>query len=1174
MVTLLEAKIQRLDDETKLALKQASCFGSQFELSMLAKVSQRAEDGLQKGLVRAVEAGMVLSVNPSEYRFSHARVQQAAYSLLSEPEKTAIHGRIGQHLAWKYPKEKDDGKIFELTNQLNLARAAMVDPALRESLARWNLQAGIKAKNSAAYGPAFDYLKIGLELLSPADWTKQYDLNLTLHEEAAEAAYLSGRFEETEKWIQEALDHARVNLDKVKIFQIRIHALLSKNQCVEAIQAGLEILAQLGIPLPEHPTKPRLVAELIKTRLALWGKTKTHLAALPPMDNPRVQAAIQIMRTLAMPLYISNMELMALLLFMQVRLLLKYGHNIWSASIFNSFGLVCCGLLQAPKQGYQYGLLAQTLFEKHPSRSMQCRVMFAFNNYIKHWREPLGNTLQPFLQGYQAGIQTGDFEYASLCAFAYCVNCYIQGMDLDELSRACESYASQAGKLNQPIQNLMLRTIWQTVENLQGRAADPSVLKGSRFDEGQARSLFLETKNKIAEANLLFSKATLCCLFQRYPEAVAVIQQIDHPFFRNSALVVYVRVVFLNSMAWLGMYGQSSRRERTRILQRVLANQKKMKQWAKLAPENYRHLWALIEAGRLRVQDHWPEAEAAYAQAISLSQEHKFLADEAMAHEHLGELLLAQNDPKSAKIQLIEARNAYLRWGAKAKVEDIDQKHGEWLGKPRLDARVSATQSTRTAHTSTKESTESFDFVSIIKASQSISGEIVLANLLGKLMQLVAENAGAEKCFLIMETSGELRVEASMKGLEGQKAIVESKTLEGFPDLPERIVRYVFRNSTVILGDAANEGIFTQDPYVEKNRPHSILCMPIQHHKTVSGVLYLENNQSTDVYTPSRVEVLGVLTAQAAISLETAKLYSRLGESMVSLEEALAKAQESGRLKDEFLAKTSHELRTPLNAIINIPVGLLAAIETQQQAHCQGCGTVFQLEPGERIDAQTRCLKCQEKGLLEVRAIRVLTTPIDEIELYLQTTINQGRHLLGLVNDVLDLSSMADGRISLKLEEVSVKEALAEVILQTQYLATQRSTLITVPEASSEWTLLADRARLIQILGNLVMNAIKFSPKNGRVEVGMETVMDKLTFWVKDHGIGIAKEDLELIFDGFRQVDGGATRKYGGMGVGLAITRNLVEMHQGDIWAESEPGQGSTFFVRLPRRQPGQQRED
>ena len=269
--------------------------------------------------------------------------------------------------------------------------------------------------------------------------------------------------------------------------------------------------------------------------------------------------------------------------------------------------------------------------------------------------------------------------------------------------------------------------------------------------------MFIDTKNKLGQEMVLSHKIGLCCLFQRYPLAVEVLHRIDHDYAQKTAQAGYVRLVFAESMVWLGMVDHSSRRDRARILAKVSANQRKMRKWAQLAPENCQHLWALVEASRHRALGHSPQAIAAYEQAIVLAKEHKFLADEAMAHEHLGEFFLAQNDLKSAKTQLIEARNAYLRWGARAKVEEIDQKHGERLGRQRLSAKVTDTQSTEASFTSsTMTIKSSFDFVSIIKASQSISGEIVLADLLGKLMKIVAENAGAETCFLIMEQSGEL----------------------------------------------------------------------------------------------------------------------------------------------------------------------------------------------------------------------------------------------------------------------------------------------------------------------------------------------------------------------------------------------------------------------------------
>ena len=449
--------------------------------------------------------------------------------------------------------------------------------------------------------------------------------------------------------------------------------------------------------------------------------------------------------------------------------------------------------------------------------------------------------------------------------------------------------------------------------------------------------------------------------------------------------------------------------------------------------------------------------------------------------------------------------------------------------------------------------------LSSIKASQSISGEIVLANLLGKLMQLVAENAGAEKCFLIMETGGELRVEASRKDFGGQEAMVESNTLEACPDLPERIVRYVFHTSSaIILGDAANEGDFIQDPYVEKNRPRSILCMPIQHHGTVSGVLYLENNQSTDVFTPSRVEVLGVLSSQAAISIENATLYKRL-------ELAFLASEEGARIKSEFLAKTSHELRTPLNSIINIPQALLERFQPIRMAVCRACHMAFELEPGEQVDRSTACPACQEVGQLEASDDLRFEESNQELFNYLAAIRNSGQHLLGIVNDILDYREIEIGELRLKPRTVKLCEVFREVSTIVFPMSLQGSVLIALPEVSEDWSMSADPIRLVQILKHLISNAVKFSPKGATVEVEVRQDDQTMLFSVRDHGIGIEKKNASIIFQSFRQADGSSTRGYGGSGLGLFLAKNLVDLHRGEIWFASEPGQGSTFFVRLPR---------
>lgn len=283
---------------------------------------------------------------------------------------------------------------------------------------------------------------------------------------------------------------------------------------------------------------------------------------------------------------------------------------------------------------------------------------------------------------------------------------------------------------------------------------------------------------------------------------------------------------------------------------------------------------------------------------------------------------------------------------------------------------------------------------------------------------------------------------------------------------------------------------------------------------------------------------------------------------------ALEQAHESVRVKTEFLASISHELRTPLNAIINLPEGLLEEFVPVQHVRCGACGADFELDEGELFDASVQCSDCRATSLSEhVRVIfrgepAVVRTSLDIV-------VRAARHLLRLVNDLLDSSKLELGRAVLVPTEFKLVELVAEVVSSAQTLAHNAGAHLSFERklsADLSDLIVADRVRVGQVLYNLVSNAIKFSPDGGRVEVSVVAPSD--TEWelrVCDHGIGIAEEHHRMIFEKFRQVDASATRSYGGTGLGLAISKGLVELHGGHIWVESTEGRGATFFVRLPR---------
>jgi len=338
------------------------------------------------------------------------------------------------------------------------------------------------------------------------------------------------------------------------------------------------------------------------------------------------------------------------------------------------------------------------------------------------------------------------------------------------------------------------------------------------------------------------------------------------------------------------------------------------------------------------------------------------------------------------------------------------------------------------------------------------------------------------------------------------------------------------------------------------------LVLPLRLREELIGVLVLGPKKSHREYSTSEVELLAAMTKTLAIAVTNARQTTELAL-------ALDQATEAARAKSEFLAGVSHELRTPLNSIINLPEALLDDFVTTQQYACSACGDRFASEPGDEITADTPCPSCGAAALgLEGEVLDYCGAPEDTVR-YLKSTGRAGRHLLGVVEDILNFSKVESGRLELVVGDVAFGELFEDVRDAVRGAAAKHNVRVDFEGADTP-AIRADRLRLAQILVNLVGNAVKFSDENGIVTVTALASGDSVALEVRDRGIGIPADALDRIFESFRQVEGGHTRKYGGTGLGLAITKKLVELHEGTIEVESEVGVGSVFRVRLPRVAP------
>jgi len=309
----------------------------------------------------------------------------------------------------------------------------------------------------------------------------------------------------------------------------------------------------------------------------------------------------------------------------------------------------------------------------------------------------------------------------------------------------------------------------------------------------------------------------------------------------------------------------------------------------------------------------------------------------------------------------------------------------------------------------------------------------------------------------------------------------------------------------------------------QSRSPRSLMVQPLATPQRVVGAMTI-SRQRVDPFTELDVAILRVITNQAAIAIDNGRLYEQLQAHLGELETANAQIAEVSRLKSEFLANMSHELRTPLNAILGFSELL-------------------------RDDLAGKITEKQRKDCLD-------------------NIYNSGRHLLSLINDVLDLTKIEAGRMDLVYEEFGVESAVREVLNVLRSLAIKKDIEIASIVEPSDTILIADKNKFKQVLYNLLSNAIKFTPPSGRVTVQARAEDQLLRIAVQDSGIGIAKELQHKIFGAFYQVQSASNREYPGTGLGLALTKKLVELHGGSIDFESADEQGTTFTVQLPLR-PG-----
>lgn len=910
VVVFMAMQLQKLPEETQNVLKMASCIGNIFDLETLAAAYQQSRFDIATDLETALREGLIFYLeefqNIPTYRFIHDRVQQAAYSLMPVEQKQASHFKIGKLMLENTADAEHDENIFKIVNQLNSGMELQTDRDSRNELSRLNLVAGQKAKSAAAFADAWNYFKISLELLPEDCWQSQYQFTLSLYEASVEAAYFSGDLEAMQKLTEVVLKEARTLLDTVRIYEVKIQALAIQNKLLEAVHTGLEVLKSFGVEFPEKPGGSDFVAALQEIYAAQGDKKVADLINLPLMTDPMQLAIMRILVSISAPAYLCIPELYALIIFKQADLSVKYGNTPASSFCYASVGLILCGVVGDIEVGYQFGQLALDLLHRLNVNALYCKIHMIVYAFIAHWKSPVRDSLLPLRSAYHSGVENGDLEFAGYSAMVYCGFTYYNGIEkeLQELEQEAFDLSKSIYRLKQMTVFQYFQMLRQTLHDVREGRATSRYLQGEYYDEAAMLPVHLQANDRSGLFYLFSHKLLLSYLFEDYRQAVEDADKVEQYLDGGTGFSYIPVYYFYDSLARLAACKDVSNGDQKKILLRIEANQEKMKKWAQFAPMNCLHRFELVEAERNRVTGEKLKAIDSYDRAISGAKENGFLRDEALANELAARFYSGWGKEKVAQVFMQEAYSGYVRWGAAAKARQLEQCYARLLSAV-LTPKSPQPGPAGAGGSASRMVSTPLDLLTVVKASQAIAGEIELERLLKQMMRIVLENAGAQRGALILERSGKWVIEA-LGEIDNEITVLQALDLKESAAVSAGIVDEVTRTLTgIVLDNAARDGNFTHDPYIAQHGIKSVICVPLINQGALSGILYLENNLATNAFTPERLELLNLLSAQMALSLDNARLYQQARMEIAErqkAEEAIRDEQQYSRMILETVA--------------------------------------------------------------------------------------------------------------------------------------------------------------------------------------------------------------------------------------------------------------------------------
>jgi PAS domain S-box-containing protein len=861
VVELMIGKLKRLQGATQHALEQLACLGNSAAIATLSMVEEKPEGEVDEDVWEAVRLGFVVRAE-SALKFVHDRVQEAAYALIPVESRPQAHLRIGRTLLARLASEEIAERIFDLVNQLNAGASLVTDASERQLCAELNLRAARRAKASTAYSSASVYLSQAEHFLGTEAWTTRHDLAVTLWLERAQCEFLAGNFDVAKRYVEELFARDLSRVDKAAAYQIKVELHVVRSENAQAIDTALECLRMFAIHMSAHPSDDEVRAAYESVWKNLGDRSIRSLIDLPLMSDKEMQAAMRVLSVLYAPAVFTDANLLALHLCEMVNLSLRYGTTEAVAVGYGWFGVLLGPVFHRYAEGHEFAKVGCELVEKHGFIGFRAKTYFAME-IAALWTQPIASAIGYMESAFRAGNETGDLTVVCYSRNHVITDRLLRGDPLADVWRDTERGLDVVRKARFRDVIDVIVSQQRFILNMRGDTAHFSTFSGDGFDEVAFEADLGSDRMSTMVCWYWIIKLQARVISGDYEAAVAAGRNARKLLWSSEGHIQLVDYYYYTALAAAAVDDGTVESEGRELLK---AHVDRLREWAEKGAAVFRDKYELVAAEMARIEGRELDAERFYERAIRSARENGFVQNEGIASELAGRFYLARGLETNGLGHLRNARACFAVWGADGKVKQLDSRH------PRLDA-PEGDEPAAVIGSAVRQ----LDMMTVVKASQALSCEIVLPALIERLMIIALQNAGADRGLLILPEKDDYRVEAEAS-VKGDKVVLRDGPVAG-PSAPKALIRYVMRTEkSVILDDAQKPNLFSDDDYFRSQRPRSVFCVPLLRRGTLSGLLYLENTLTSHVFTPDRTALLEVLASQAAISLENTRLYGDLQE--------------------------------------------------------------------------------------------------------------------------------------------------------------------------------------------------------------------------------------------------------------------------------------------------------